>query len=210
MLYCIIKVRNRGVTVYQVALSPSPYHSGPDYYHCNHFPQNTFKSLHFVGGSYTLTIIVSHLPPTTCYSTMSRCVMFVCNRAQLISTNQSMFFQDKAWLKLPVFNKSTYKCAMRSSSDFQLTFVSVHLTTVGNERHLLRPAHVFVPDCGGGERDFCDETSWIWTGHSPLSCAVIQSDLLSMKVSVSYGTFLSLNVVWQGTSCDKGGVSYLQ
>lgn len=108
MLYCIIKVRNRGVTVYQVALSPSPYHSGPDYYHCNHFPQNTFKSLHFVGGSYTLTIIVSHLPPTTCYSTMSRCVMFVCNRAQLISTNQSMFFQDKAWLKLPVFYKSVH------------------------------------------------------------------------------------------------------
>lgn len=29
----------------------------------------------------------------------------------------------------------------------QLTFVSVHLTAVGDERHLLRPAHVLVPDC---------------------------------------------------------------
>lgn len=29
----------------------------------------------------------------------------------------------------------------------RLTFVSVHLTAVGDERHLLRPAHVLVPDC---------------------------------------------------------------
>lgn len=28
---------------------------------------------------------------------------------------------------------------------YLLTFVSVHLTAVGDERHLLRPAHVFVP-----------------------------------------------------------------
>lgn len=30
-----------------------------------------------------------------------------------------------------------------------LTFVSVHLAAVSNERHLLRPAHVLVSHCGG-------------------------------------------------------------
>lgn len=30
-----------------------------------------------------------------------------------------------------------------------LTFVSVHLAAVGDERHLLRPAHVLVPHCWG-------------------------------------------------------------
>lgn len=48
---------------------------------------------------------------------------------------------------------------------FKRTFVSVHLTTVGNERHFLRPAHVFVPDCG--------ETKDMFV---PLCCAVIQND----------------------------------
>lgn len=48
---------------------------------------------------------------------------------------------------------------------FKRTFVSVHLTTVGNERHFLRPAHVFVPDCG--------ETKDMFV---PLCCAVTQND----------------------------------